>query len=80
MSGTLAQRVARAAAARRRRLVWRGVETALLLAALLVILFPILWMALTAFKRLQQRHEFEGLKLTPMTRQSGNGHAVASKV
>ena len=51
MSGTLAQRVARAAAARRRRLVWRGVETALLLAALLVILFPILWMALTAFKR-----------------------------
>ena len=36
--------------------------------------------SLTAFKRLQQRHEFEGLKLTPMTRQSGNGHAVASKV
>ena len=51
MSGTLAQRVARVAGARRRRLVWRGVETALLLATLLIILFPILWMALTAFKR-----------------------------
>jgi len=51
MSATLAQRAARAAGGRRRRLLWRGVETALLALALLIILFPILWMALTAFKR-----------------------------
>jgi multiple sugar transport system permease protein len=42
---------ARIAAARRRRAIWRAVESALLLLALGLILFPILWMALTAFKR-----------------------------
>jgi multiple sugar transport system permease protein len=41
----------RAAAARRRRLIWRSVESAILLLVLFLILFPILWMALTAFKR-----------------------------
>jgi multiple sugar transport system permease protein len=42
---------ARAAAARRRRLIARAVESAILLLVLFLILFPILWMALTAFKR-----------------------------
>lgn len=42
---------ARAAGARRRRLIWKGLEAALLLLVLFLILFPILWMALTAFKR-----------------------------
>ncbi len=37
--------------ARRRRLFWRAIEAALLLGMLFLILFPILWMALTAFKR-----------------------------
>jgi multiple sugar transport system permease protein len=41
----------RATAARRRRLFWRAVESAILLLVLFLILFPILWMALTAFKR-----------------------------
>lgn len=35
----------------RRRMVLRGLETAALLLVLFLILFPILWMALTAFKR-----------------------------
>jgi multiple sugar transport system permease protein len=34
-----------------RRLAWRGVQSALLLLVLFLILFPIAWMALTAFKR-----------------------------
>lgn len=34
-----------------RRLAWRGVQSALLLLVLFLILFPIVWMALTAFKR-----------------------------
>ncbi|NKE46189.1 carbohydrate ABC transporter permease [Roseomonas frigidaquae] len=45
MSGT------RAAAARRRKLVLKALESAILLLALFLILFPIVWMALTAFKR-----------------------------
>lgn len=35
----------------RRWTIWRGVQTALLLLVLFLILFPIIWMALTAFKR-----------------------------
>jgi multiple sugar transport system permease protein len=34
-----------------RRLAWRGFQSALLLLVLFLILFPIAWMALTAFKR-----------------------------
>ncbi len=34
-----------------RRLAWRGFQSALLLLVLFLILFPIVWMALTAFKR-----------------------------
>lgn len=34
-----------------RRLAWRGVQSALLLLVLFLILFPIAWMGLTAFKR-----------------------------
>jgi len=41
----------RATAARRRRLIMRAVESAILLLVLFLILFPILWMALTSFKR-----------------------------
>ena len=41
----------RAEAARRRRLAWRTAEAGILLGMLFLILFPILWMALTAFKR-----------------------------
>jgi multiple sugar transport system permease protein len=33
------------------RLAWRGAQSALLLLVLFLILFPIVWMALTAFKR-----------------------------
>lgn len=44
----IAQRVA---AARRRKMVVGVAERAILLLALFVILFPILWMAITAFKR-----------------------------
>ena len=42
---------ARIAAVRRRKRIWKVAETTILLAALFTILFPILWMALTAFKR-----------------------------
>jgi multiple sugar transport system permease protein len=41
----------RASTARRRRRVARAAETAILLLVLFLILFPIVWMALTAFKR-----------------------------
>lgn len=47
----IANAEARIAAARRRRAIWRGVEVAVLLLMLFLILFPIAWMALTAFKR-----------------------------
>jgi multiple sugar transport system permease protein len=40
-----------AAAARRRRAAWKVAEAAILLGMLFLILFPIFWMALTAFKR-----------------------------
>lgn len=42
---------ARAAAARRRRRIARALQAAALLPVLFLILFPILWMGLTAFKR-----------------------------